>query len=140
MKVTIIALSSALFATSVAAQDYTVPVDDSFSEGAFEWTGDASGASYEYLYGLAAIEGKVAACGVGKMLDATLAPATRDFMRKSHVEYNGKVVLKGLGFFTKVKKNGDLRAAKATCRLTTIPANVAGGEFMFVIAGGRVRH
>lgn len=139
MKLAVFALSSALFATSVVAQDYMVPVDDSFSEGAFKWEGDVSGVSYEYVYGLAVIDGKVAACGAGKMLDATLAPATRSFMRKSHVEYNGKIVLKDLGFFTKVAKNGDLRAAKATCKLTTVPANVTGGEFLFVIAGGRVR-
>ena len=139
MKLTVLALSSALFATSVAAQDYSVPVDKSFNDGAFSWEGEISGVSFEYVYGIVAIDGKVAACGAGKILDATLAPATRDFMRKSHVEYNGKVVLKNLGFFTKVKKNGDLRTAEATCRLTTVPANVTGGEFLFVIAGGRAR-
>lgn len=139
MKVPVIALSSALFATSVAAQDYTVPVDDSFSEGAFEWQGDFPGVSYEYVYGLAVIDGKVAACGAGKLLDATLADPTRGFMRKSHVEYKGKVVLKNLGFFTTVKSHEDLRAAKATCRLTSVPANVTDGQFLFVIAGGNVR-
>lgn len=139
MKATVFALVSAVLASPVAAQDYTVPVDDSFSAGTFEWEGDVPGVAYEYVYGLAAIDGKIAACGAGKMLDATLAPGTRQFMRNSHVEYKGKVVLKGLGFFTKVKKNADLRAAKATCQLTTVPATAKGGEFLFVIAGGRVR-
>ena len=139
MKDTFALLGAILLASGALADDFMVPVTKNFQEDSVVWQGDIAGKSYQYVYGLAAIDGKIAACGVGKYLDPTLTGPTRQFLRKSHVEFNGEVVLTDLSFFTKVPLKADLRAAKATCRLTTVPAKGRPGDFLFVFAGGHAR-
>lgn len=128
------------FAVSAAdANDFSISVDDRFSEDEITWQGDVSGNAYVFVFDIRAKDGWLYLCGAGKFTDPTLRNATRNILRSSFLEYNGKKVLKDISYFATVPFQNDLKSAKATCRATTVPSNVRNGDFTLQVAGGNFR-
>lgn len=139
MKRILLAFTAAVAATAAYCEDFSIPVDSDFQDSDITWQGDAAGKGYLFVWDIRVGDDYVYLCGAGKFTDPSTQQITRQVLRKSFVEYNGKKVLKDISFFAKVPFNADLRSAKATCRATTVPANAANGDFTLKTAGGSFR-
>lgn len=138
----ICATTAALFLSSAAiAKDLIqIPVNKDFYEGDIR-IDDGFGVVYEFLFDVLLLENQIAVCGVGKFMDPATQSFTKGLMRKATITLNDKVILKNMGFFTKVKKRDDLATATANCKLTGLPApksrnnqinlNIGGGIFRY---------
>ncbi|WP_284164437.1 hypothetical protein [Frigidibacter sp. SD6-1] len=104
------------FASTAAAADFAIPVDGDFWVDEVGW--QTQGKGYEFRWLVIEHDGQLAVCGAGKYVNVSNKTQTRDLMRKAKVTLDGKPILKDLTFFTQLKSNADLSAAKATCRDT----------------------
>lgn len=116
-----ILVAAAIVASTIgaaSAENFSVPIDKDFTEETI--TVNGVGPAYEFVWDLRNFDGKVAVCGAGRYVDVSYQSALRQKLRGAVLELNGKPALRDLTFFTKVKPGADLKAGKATCRVSSM--------------------
>lgn len=93
-----------------------IPVHDGFTRNKLRW--QQEGIGYDYLWTVQKRNGMFEVCGLGKFPNLSTRRPSVKVMRRAYVEFEGKVILKDLSFFTEVKRSQQLIHAAATCRQT----------------------
>lgn len=114
-----------------AAAEFTMPVDDTFGGGTL--TVNGYGRGYVYRWDAFRHEGQIAICGAGYFPDVSSAVGIRRLLRKAVVEVNGKQVLRDISFFTQVRSEAALEAARANCTNTGIPAPKSDNVDVYIV-------
>lgn len=128
-------LAAAAFALLAAlparAEDIRVPFDADYWTIELNWNvRDNSSTVY---WTPMDVDGRLAICGIIQHHDASLMQFDRKVLRGSSVKVNGKVVLKGLQFFTAIGAGATLARAEATCKVLDAPIPPRGSEFEAVV-------
>ncbi|MCU9846783.1 hypothetical protein OEZ60_02090 [Defluviimonas sp. WL0024] len=130
-------IASLLFAHASVAEDFQVPVDDSFVEGGLNIQG--YGKVYRFMIGILDDKTQIFVCGVGIFPDASSAYGARRITQRAGVTLNGKVILRGLSFFARAPKGADLKKQKATCRGTGVTPPKGKATFGISWPSGAIR-
>lgn len=107
-------------APATAAEEFMVPIDDSFGRGTV--TVNGYGRAYVYRWNVINRNGLLAVCGTSYFPDASSAIGVRRMMRRAEVRLSGKRILRDLSFFNQVRSESGLETGKSTCRTTGVPA------------------
>ncbi|CAM5471974.1 hypothetical protein FALB51S_03282 [Frigidibacter albus] len=128
MRLVLAAAFALLAAIPARAEDIHIPLNSDFSSFALDWnTRNESSTVY-----WTTIEhgGKLAICGLIQHHDATLMQYDSKILRRSTIKVNGKVVLKGLQFFTTIGNGGKPEKSQATCRVLEGPLPPKDAQFL----------
>lgn len=123
----IVALAFA--ATPVAAQEFQVPVDDTFVEGDIRFTGQL-GTVYFFEWKLIARGDRLAVCGIGYVRDSRLRETVRGMARGGQITVDGRDYPVDLSFFSRARTRNALSSGTANCRVTQAPLPRSGGVNM----------
>ena len=108
-------LVSLFVATAAPAADFTVPVDETFSEASVEFRG-TFGEVYTFVWNVFADQGQFAVCGSGKLHNHRFRQFIPKIARDGEVRVAGKVYKVDFNYFTQVKGRTKLENSVATCR------------------------
>lgn len=123
-------------AGAAVAADFIIPVDKDFWDDDITW--NSMGKAYEFKWVVGENKTGLYVCGVGKFLDASTRSNTIEVLRKATVNVDGKMFMKDLTYFGKIKKGEDLNSAKAVCRQTATKWP-KGAEGVSIEFSGRYR-
>lgn len=130
-------LLSAVAATTALSADFTVPVDDRFTESSLQFTGDL-GHVYYFRWAVFHDNGQFAVCGAGAMDNPRLKTTIAKMAKAGEVRAGGKRYKVDLGFFTKVASRDGIASAEATCRMIG-PVPAEGAEYELRYGRGSFR-
>jgi hypothetical protein len=121
------------------AQDYQVPVDDSFVEGQIRFTGEL-GVVYRFLWNGQAVNGELAICGIGRFISPRLRTTVRGMARGAVLRINGQEYPFDVSFFTSARTVASMQTEPATCRSTGVPLSRVNGPITLEYASGSWRN
>ena len=136
----ITAVAALLFSTipAVAANDFQIPIDDTFGGGTL--TVNGYGRGYMFRYHVIESDNQLAVCGASYFPDASSASGFRRILRKAVVEIDGRKLLRDISFFNQVRSEAQLEAGVSTCRNTGVPVPASrSGEIYIVWPSGGIR-
>jgi hypothetical protein len=99
----------------------TMKVDAKFNESALKWSGQPQ-PGFIIRWRTARINGQIGICGAVHYPSINTKTISRNVLRKTHVIYDNKKILKDMRFFAVVKTRKGLDGAVANCATTGVPA------------------
>jgi len=118
-----------LAALPARAEDLRIPLDADFASFPVVWnTTDRSSTVY---WNVVDYNGRLAVCGLIQHHDASLMQFDHKMLRGSTMKVNGKVVMKGMQFFTAIGAAGKPEKSQATCKLVDGPLPPKDSKFQF---------
>lgn len=117
--------------TAAPAADFTVPVDDRFSQSSIQFTGEL-GYVYYFAWAVFSDQGKFAICGAGALNNQRVRTLVPKMARAGEVRTAGKTYKVDLNFFTKVDGRENVGKAVANCQFVgPDPGEAADFELRF---------